>query len=78
MTDHRLSNRESTWHDEFIPAMQGEFTAPDAAMHSVRHLVHTSEVNCTSILVAVKERWNTVHTSASLRLTGCSRWPKLD
>eukprot|EP00731_Ephydatia_muelleri_P017123 Em0010g221a len=43
---------------------QGQLTAPDAAMHSVRHLVRTSELHA-SILVAVKERWNTVHTSCS-------------
>ncbi|KAL5457226.1 hypothetical protein EMCRGX_G034471 [Ephydatia muelleri] len=37
---------------------QGQLTTPDAAMHSVRHFVHTSELH-VSILVAVKERWNT-------------------
>ena len=27
---------------------QGQLTAPDAAMHSVRHLVHTSELHVNS------------------------------
>ncbi|KAL5493384.1 hypothetical protein EMCRGX_G014560 [Ephydatia muelleri] len=40
--------------DGLSSEQQGQLTTPDAAMHSVRHLVHTSELH-TSILVAVKE-----------------------
>ena len=59
-----------TW-DRSSSEQQGQFTVPDAAMHSVRHLVHTSALH-------VNSSWNTVHALASLRSTGCSRWPKLD
>ena len=34
--------------DRSSSEQQGQFTAPDAAMHSVRHLVHTSELHVNS------------------------------
>ena len=34
--------------DRSLSEQQGQFTAPDAAMHSVRHLVHTSALHVNS------------------------------
>ena len=63
-----------------LPVLQSysnrQFTVPDAAIHSWRHLAHT--VHHTAVPVAVRGCWSTLHTSAPLASTGCSRLPKVD
>ncbi|KAL5499910.1 hypothetical protein EMCRGX_G011379 [Ephydatia muelleri] len=67
-----------TWEETKGPSseQQGQFTAPDAAIHSWRHL--NIPVHHTAVPVAVRGCWSTVHTSAPLTSTGCSCLPKVD